>query len=438
MSFHMRLICLPILIGLSVCGHPAKATQFATPTDALNALVAQGRIAVAEETATAIAKEDARYAWLPGYIKGYGLLSAGDATGAERQARNLLRDQPHNVDIRHLLVTSLFHQKKYKAAIYHAKKNQAAIRDPRVARQYQGILDTYYAVNQPQGVNLALGAAPSSNVNRGASTRQVEVGGIPFLVNDDGVKKSGVNLMATLSAYSIHPLDEGTDLVLKGAAVLSKSLETHNLDEMTFAVSPEVQFQFDSGRFAFGPVLEYQLLGYDPYAVRYGLGATAALPFPENGRTVLQSQLVRQDFSDFDYRNGYRFRISANTDYKLTPSVRLNSIIGFERETTERPHLNYNAYTLGFGITKKWTELGGLNTGAEISHRWQNHEGFYPLLSEPRRDGKLTVALEFSHDKFEIFGVSPSFVYEYVHNASNATLNRYSAHNVRFGINRAF
>lgn len=425
---------------LALAGAPASLAQAASfaPVDMVNLLVLRKDFAVADGLARRIAGENRRLAWLPDYVRLCGMLSAGDFRTAEAQARRLTARYPGEPNIRHALINALWGQKKYRAALFQIERNKPLVKDRAMLAAYEAFVDEYNAVNKPYGFSVSVGAVPSSNANSGASTDTVEIGGLSFELSDEAKAREGVNVMASASAYYLHHLGENVDLLGKGSVHLAKSLESRDRDELTFIASPEIQVQFDSARFGVGPLVEYQLSGYDAYALRYGIGGFYRRNFDHDISVAMQAKLLRQDYFEEDFRDGYKYAVQGSVGFALSASANGAFKLGYEKERTRRDYLDSDAYSLGFEVSNTWSQMADLTTNLSVQYRWQNFRGDYPLTGQPRKDERLTASISISHDKLQFWGISPSIGYEFIDNRSNLAIKSYTAHNFIVGVNRTF
>ncbi len=303
---------------------------------------------------------------------------------------------------------------------------------------YEALVREYDTINKPYGVNVSVGAAPSTNINSGTSSRTVDIGGLPFVLDDNAREKKGINLSATATAFYSWRLGEATDLVAKGSVNVTKNIEDSEQDSLSFVLSPEVQTSFDRARFGIGPVLEYQLSGYDPYAFRYGIAAFAQVDLDATKRSTTQAKLLKQDYISEDFRDGYTFGLRNETEFKLSADTTATLISGFEREMTRRDFLDSNAFTVGAELSRHWDALGGIATTLGFEYRHQSFLGDYPLIAAPREDNRIKASVFISYDQFAFLGNKPSIGYEYVVNRSNVDMKEYVAHNFLIGVRKSF
>ncbi|WP_411037432.1 surface lipoprotein assembly modifier [Shinella sp. BYT-45] len=438
MSKSSLVTILAILFALSGAPVSVARAMSLAPVDMVNLLVLRKDFAMADGLARRIAGENRRLAWLPDYVRVCEMLSAGRFRAAEDRARRLAARYPAEPDIRHALINALWGQKKYRAALFQIERNKPLVKDRSMRAAYEALVDEYNAVNKPYGLSISVGAVPSSNVNNGASTDTVDVGGLSFELSDDAKAREGVNVTATASVYYLHQLGENVDILGKGAVHLAKSLQSRDRDELTFIASPEVQIQFDSARFGAGPLVEYQLSGYDAYALRYGIGGFYRRNFDHDISLAMQAKLLRQDYFEDDFRDGHKYAFQGVVGFPLSASADGTFKFSYEKEKTKRDYLDSDAYSLGFGLSNTWSRMAGLTTNLSVQYRWQNFRGDYPLTGQPRQDGRLTASISISHEKLEFWGISPSIGYEFIDNKSNVAIKSYTAHNFIVGVNRTF
>ncbi len=202
-----------------------QKSTYSDPVSLIDRAIVHSDFGVAREIAAVVGTQTKQLRWLPDYVRAYNELAKGNASDAERLARKLVASDPSDARPRHLLILSLWAQQKYRPALYQIEVNRAYVSDPAMKTTYATIVREYDAINKPYGVSVSVGAAPSTNINEGTSSRTVEIGGLPFVIDDDSRQKKGINLSASATAYYSFRLGETTDLVAKGSVFSNKNLE---------------------------------------------------------------------------------------------------------------------------------------------------------------------------------------------------------------------
>tara|TARA_B100001179_G_scaffold228151_1_gene211789 strand:+ start:384 stop:1706 length:1323 start_codon:yes stop_codon:yes gene_type:complete len=430
-----------LLSAAMLCGlageSPAQPSTELPPTDLVNILISKGGFDAAASAAAGIASQSRQYAWLPEYVRINRMLATGEAAKAEPHARTLLKQHPDETDIRHLLVNILIAQKKYKAARYHIGKSTGKLRDDELDATYKRYLDAYLKVHKPYGMKVSFGATPSTNANRGSAEETVDIGGLSFNLDDNAKAQEGVNLEATLSAFYLQQIGEDTDLLMQGAATLSKNTSSEDNDIVTLVASPQLQHRFDKGRFGIGPVAEYQFVGYAPYVARYGVAGSVSYKLTPDIIIQSQAKFVWQDYDKEDYRDGTKFTGLSRILFPVADQLTGDVSVRYEFERTQRDYLDSNLAGVGVGLTRKW-ERFDLATSVSAEYAVREFDGNYPLAGYARKDEKLTLSVSASSNRFSIMGTRPSIGYEYVQNNSNIAIKSYNSHNILVGTKRSF
>lgn len=426
-----------------ICSVGAVAAQAGgsvqvTPLEAVNALIAEKYFVAADNLAGSVAANARSYLWLPDYVQVYRLIEEGPTEQAEPLARNLYQRFPDNVDVRQALINALWAVKKYHRAMYYVDINDSLVSDPAVKQQYRRLKAEYENIYKPYGISLSMGAEPSTNINNGTAAKTVEVDGIRFLLDEDAQEHEGVNLSAELNGYYIHRLAEDIDLVAKGAIGFTKRLENADENILSLILAPELQWALERARWGLGPVLQYQEVGGESYIKRYGMGAFLLKNLKKNSSFLVRGQALRQDYTELDYRDGWRSNLDMRFKWRLGDSLSLSLLPGVELDRTQRRYLDYRAITLGGRIGRRFDALQGVYIELGASQRWQRYADEHPVFGKVRQDNRTVASLTFSHKRFKLFGVHPSIIFEHVRNHSNVDIYSYDANNLRFGISHAF
>ncbi len=70
-------------------------------------------------------------------------------------------------------------------------------------------------------------------------------------------------------------------------------------------------------------MLEYQLRGYDAYALRYGIAAFAQVDIDRNLRSTTQAKILRQNYVSEDYRDGYAVSLRNEFEVLISNDVKV-------------------------------------------------------------------------------------------------------------------
>ena len=250
-------------------------------------------------------------------------------------------------------------------------------------------------------------------------------------------RTSGMALQLDVDSDVGRWIGEDTDLLMQGAATLSKNTSSEDNDIVTLVASPQLQHRFDKGRFGIGPVAEYQFVGYAPYVARYGVAGSVSYKLTPDIIIQSQAKFVWQDYDKEDYRDGTKFTGLSRILFPVADQLTGDVSVRYEFERTQRDYLDSNLAGVGVGLTRKW-ERFDLATSVSAEYAVREFDGNYPLAGYARKDEKLTLSVSASSNRFSIMGTRPSIGYEYVQNNSNIAIKSYNSHNILVGTKRSF
>lgn len=369
------------------------------------------------------------------YVRSYILLIKGNAHAAEPIARRLVRSDPTNHRFRHLLINVLVTQKRFRAASFHIRKNEALASDIRVREQYVQMLQQIEKRNPRTGVSFSMSAVPSTNASRGTSEDTIYLNGLPFRVGEQSQEKSGSTVTVGLTGYHRFDLTEDLDAIASTTLTYEKSVEDASKDVFTAAPSVQLQRRFGQTLISAGPLAEFQWSDGRINSYRYGVSASAARQFGTAFQGAVTARFMLQDFPDRQYLDGFKVTVEPRLRWQFEDKAYLNLSARIEREKTEAGHLTHSLGRVRVGLEKTWGN--GFYTDISISAQTKLYEAPM-IIFERRRDNRIEIEAGVSHERLSLFGVMPYIGYRYTKNASNVPLYEYESNDLIISARRRF
>jgi tetratricopeptide (TPR) repeat protein len=269
------------------------------------------------------------------------------------------------------------------------------------------------------------GIQHQTNANLGPSSPDVRVAGITAALSSQFVKKSDQDVFTTGSAlYSYDLQDQDQSAIeVTGIAYASRFFRVHRLDLDYFetTVGPRTSLgQYGLEGFSVKPyaILNYVLLGEDPFYHSYGAGLDVAKALTPDlvARTIYEHR--ERNFEDAPDRATSRL-LTGHTDggtvelkYALASNQRLSGTLGIVHETGRIPSTSDLQY--GGGATYDVAYTGPVGspslpweTALSVGRLWYDYEGPDPFVdpSVTRFDRRWRIALTQNVPITDRFGV---------------------------------
>jgi len=349
--------------------------------------------------------------------------------------RFILSRQPNFTPARIELSRTLGELGDYDAALHQSQLIELGSRDPEIRRQARAFGDNM-RYQRPYGFGGYVSFLPSSNINKGSGHRTVMIGGLEFVIDDDSRERSGWGVGAGANAYRTLSLDEVTHLNFSGALDIKKYTGTADYDEAAVSTNVSLQRRMGALEVQVGPTMDYRLLGWEPYAFRYGLSLGGTYDLLERTRLYGGGTLLRQDFLSSTYRNGSIFLGYAGIKHAFTPALAVSATVNYTAERTQLEHLDHNDYRLVTQVDKEWQ--GGFITSFSAGVTYKGYLGEFPGTSVARQDHLWSAGMTLMNRNWSIRGFAPQLKYEYTRSKSNISFYDYDSHDVGLTFSKLF
>jgi len=379
------------------------------------------------------------------YVQGRLAKHEGQIGLAARSFRAVLKVQPNHLAARRALVDILMAAGEFEAAEFHLAYLIKHDENPEAVVRYFAVQDEIVR-KTPLSYSGTFAVLPSTNVNNGTKTTIITIGGLPFVISDDGLETSGYGILLGGNASYRWSLGNGQQVELKGG-ILANWYDVEPLQNLTARVSLQYQRDASTTSINVGPYVRRTLYrpveNPDKTPDNYALGISFAY----------SEQLTPSDKVSFDLRYEYQthFAVSSLGNYKSGPyrsgSVKLdhevNSSLGiFASLGLQRyapplsEHLAYSGVNLSIGANKLWSPE--LMTGITLGVGERAYDGNYPLHGSPRQDDFYSLTLSVRSTKIKIFEVIPQLSCTYKRNQSNVAFFDYEATNCQIALTQSF
>ena len=288
---------------------------------------------------------------------------------------------------------------------------------------------------KPWSATLSASLLPETNAVRRTDRETVEIGGIPFRLNEDARESSGIGIRIGLGGTLTPVLSDSTRGHLS-LSVAGKLYENSALNDVSATGRIGLTRLRERGPVSGGLQVGRRWAGGDGFRRRAGIWARAETRWSERVRTGFETEFEYRKHDDAPDRDGRRAALAPSVRIALTERDLLVVDAGLERADARAAH--HATLTASLSATVARTFGNGLSASGSVSMRWQEHGGPDPLFEKTRKDRTLGIGGRLHFGAWQVAGFSPYLGYSYERNMSNLELHGYRNHSVDIGVSRAF
>jgi outer membrane protein len=355
--------------------------------------------------------------------------------------RELLAADPQFARVRLELARALFDAQEDEAAKHHFEMvlgGSAA--NPDLSNTVKSYL-TALESRRRWEFSSYVSVAPSTNLNQGSANRVVELNGLPFELNDNNRKKSGVGVVTGAQGGYRQPVTDTID-ILATAGVHVKRYGQKDFNDTLASASLGPRVRFDQGQIGiYGTVDKKWMADAD---LSTGFGGLVAGSYRLGVQDSVHADVgctkrrYSNDWqqSDLTYQDGRTCSLSGRYEHALDITSFVRVLGAYGREKTNTLHLDNTLWNAGAGIHKDLPM--GLSVYLQGLYTRRNYEGVFPTTTSARQDQRLDLSVNVTKRDFEIFGLAPMVQYTYTKNDSNVGFYQYDAHGFSLTLTKRF
>ena len=373
------------------------------------------------------------------FIEGLILKARGNLTGAAKNYRAALADDPSLTLVRAELAQTLFLLQEDESAKHHLNLLMAEAPNEYEAQGIRAFIDTIDA-RRPFTFNAYVSGAPSTNVNNGSSKTTIYSplwGGVVMDIDDDSREQSGIGFSTGLSAGYSHRLGNDFSVVL-GGGFNASIYDDSDYNVFGASQSAELRYLLDGGFLGAGAVASENLkndeLGLSYYS--YGPRVSLQKALSPQDRINLSTVYEWRTYPDTSTSDGTALMIDGSWNHAFDSSLTASLNAGYDRVEMEVNFTSYETYSGGFGLYKELPEGITVDLNGEV--RFSEFDAIHPIAGVVREDLRLIGTVALTKRDFNIWGYAPALEYTYVHNDSNISLYEFDSHAVDFKLSKDF
>jgi len=367
------------------------------------------------------------------FLRGLLALERGTFKAAIEIFRTMLDQHPEVVRVRLELARALFGARQDRAAAYHFRLALAGnISD--AARQNIQMFLWLIEKRKVWRVNARANLVPDTNVSAGPRNATIELNGIPFELDENGVARSGIGFTVAAVAEVFPRLSKHWRLEGRvGGAFTDYSNRPFDDLSLTAEVGP----RYEKEGFTLSVLANASRRVFGGRGFNYTAGGRVVLQKGLNRRTAFQTSLgaARVTYDRDVQRNGAQYFFGTTLQRTLTARSLARATVTVTREQTATPSLRNTTFQVRTAYRRElpW----GITAEAGPNFYYRPFDDTDPDF-DPRSDWSYGASVFITKRDWRLYGFAPVFSYEYIRN--NSTIDRFNfdRHRANIGITRTF
>lgn len=372
------------------------------------------------------------------FVEGLILKARGNLTGAAKNYRTALADDPSLTLVRAELAQTLFQLEEDDSAKHHLNLLMAEAPNEYEAQGIRSFIDTIDA-RRPFTFNAYVSVAPSTNVNNGSSNKTIyaPLWGVEMDIDDNSREQSGIGFSTGFSAGYAHRLGNDFSVVLGGGVNASlytdSDFNTYNASQ-----SAELRYLLNGGFLGAGMVASENMKNDEIDLSYYSYGPRVSLQkaITPQDRINLSTVYEWRTYPDTSSSDGTALLIDGSWNHAFDLSLTASLGAGYDRIKTEIDFTSYETYSGSVGLYKELPKGITVDLNGEV--RLSEFDAMHPIAGVTRKDTRLSGTVALTKRDFNIWGYAPSLEYTYVNNDSNISLYEFDSHALDFRLSKDF
>lgn len=372
------------------------------------------------------------------FIEGLILKARGNLTGAAKNYRAALADDPSLTLVRAELAQTLFLLEEDDSAKHHLNLLMAEAPNDYEAQGIRSFIDTIDA-RRPFKFSAYVSVAPSTNVNNGSSndTIYAPLWGVDMDIDDSSREQSGIGFSTGFSAGYSHRLGNDFSVVM-GGGVNATLYTDPDFNMYSASQSAELRYLLADGFLGAGVVASENMkndeIGLSYYS--YGPRVSLQKAITPRDRINLSSVYEWRTYTDSSSNDGTALMVDGSWNHAFDSSLTASLGAGYDRIKAETDFISYETYSGSFGLYRELPKGITVDLSGEV--RLSEFDDVHPIAGVTRKDTRLTGIVALTKRDFNIWGYAPSLEYTYVYNDSNISLYEFDSHAVDFRLSKDF
>lgn len=372
------------------------------------------------------------------FIEGLIKNGRGDFTGAAKNYRAALADDPKLTLVRSELAMTLVKLDQDDSAKHHLTLLTADAPTESDAAGIKSFIEKIDA-KKPVTFNGYVSLAPSSNVNSGSNHATVyspwQQG--EWNISSAQQKQSGIGVAAGASIGYSKRLGNKLQAVLAGN-VDGRVYGSSDYNSLSFSQSAEMRYLLDQGYLGVGPVANQSIDIAEGAIAYHSYGPRASLVYNVTPRNFVSASTLYEwrDTANSTQADGTASLSTLSFSHAFDSSFNATVFGGFDRVKSQLDTTSYKTISAGLRLYKELPM--GITANVSGQGRFSNFDGMTMLTLTTRADQRYIGSAEITKRDLNWFGFAPSLSYTYTMNKSNIAIYDYDAHAVDFRLTKDF
>ena len=348
--------------------------------------------------------------------------------------RDILTNQPSLTRVRLELARTLFLNKEDEAAEHHFRLVLATEPKGLVATNIRKFLDAIWD-RRVFRYTVSMAVAPDSNINVAPEDERVDLFGLPFTLDDDAQKTSGVGFVASGGIEYLPRLNARTKLQTN-LYLRHSQYSGSTFDDTFISLNAGPTFYWSRTRLTVQATGYYRWFGHEEYNRSAGVRASF---YHDLSRKWRMSTILSFEHVNYFLNNsidGPVYNLLASATYGITSRSYLRTFVGFRYEKAQALTLRNWETRLGVSLYQElpW----GIITYIQPEVTYNPYKGVQQAFAVERTDWQYRVGVSLIKRDLEWHGFAPELRYTYIKNDSTIDFYSYTRHRVEIGVTRQF
>lgn len=348
--------------------------------------------------------------------------------------RDILTEKPGLTRVRLELARALFLNEEDEAAEHHFHLVLAAQPPGAVADNIKAFLDAIRARKDFRWT-VGLSVAPDTNINVAPEDERVDLFGLPFVLDDDARRKSGVGLVASGGAEYSPNLSKRAKLE-SNVFVRHSEYKGSEFDDTLVSAGVGPSFRWSRTVISAQATGYYRWYGHSAYNRSIGAQLNWEQDVARRWRVSATLGFQQVDYLLNDDLDGPLYAFTGAVTYGLSSRSYLRGVFAVNYERADAVSLRNTEWRYGLGY---YREMGwGIIAYLQPEITFNPYKGIQPAFNRRRNDTEFRVGLSLIKRDINLWGFSPELRYTFVKNHSSIDFYGYDRHRVEIGVSKKF
>ncbi|MEO8894627.1 MAG: surface lipoprotein assembly modifier, partial [Rhizomicrobium sp.] len=357
-----------------------------------------------------------------------------DYAGAIARFRRILAREPDAERVRLELARAFFLDGDYDNADRQFRFARAGDIPDTVKDNIDKFLSAITRLRQWQG-DVSLALAPDTNQNTGTAASQVIVFGLPFVLDPNARRQSGVGIAGGINGEWSPLLWDNVKLRM-GGDLSRLDYSGGHFDDMTASAYAGPQFLYSNWDFSILATGFDRWYGNRPYLA--GAGGKIAAEVGILSDLLVGGSVGAQDVRDhlIPQQNGPLYSAQAQAIYVLSPSRLIQLQGGFNRQEAQIAPYSYSGIWFGAGYQQDLSL--GFSAGFQPSYYITHYDAALAAFGVTRNDNAVMLSFSLLNRRLDYHGFTPRLSYVFTDQHSNIPLYSYTRSQIQLGLTSLF